>query len=402
MDPFVTTLGIRTGIAGWKLLQTKAAKDFPVLTKDPVVQREIAYFRQNAFKALTPEKLLADRRLQDFALTAFGMSSQIGMTGLVKRVLASDPDDKTSFAAQMTDQRFVQLSRAFSYGVTPEPSTPATPSSAAVSVTSFYSGSNLAGFSGAFGGVTVPWVDLTSVGTWSGLASALQAGFRRADGNRSDITVTLDGTDLKFTDAKGRGGPAGFAWVPNSANNAGTPVVSDPFNVAAGTPAGPVTGGPAVTKPAFVEQVVQRYLEAQFEVVLGNSSNTLRQARYAQRQLPNVTNWYSVIADRPLANVIQTVLGLPTSFAMLNVDQQASALSKKMKLEDFKDPAKLEKMLTRFITMAEMNTNTQSTAVTLLDTYRSTGIVNLNLSSGSSDSFSSSSSAALVMSTAWR
>ena len=68
------------------------------------------------------------------------------------------------------------------------------------------------------------------------------------------------------------------------------------------------TGG---DQSSFVKQVVQMYTEAQFQAVVGNTSNTLREALYAQQQLPSITNWYSVIANRPLADVIQTVLGLP-------------------------------------------------------------------------------------------
>ncbi len=401
MDPFVTTLGIRTGVAGWKLLQSKSAADFPALAKDPIVQREIAYFRKHAPEALTAKDLLSDRRLQDFALTAYGLSSQIGMTALMKKVLSSDTNDKTSFAAQMIDRRFVQVAAAFNYGVAAAPSSAAQASQAKVSIDRLFAESNFTGFSGTFGGVTVPYANLLHVTTWSGMANALQAAFRRADGNRTDISVVVDGAGLKFTDAKGRGGPSGFTWRQNSANTGGDGVVSDPFNVVTGKPAGAITGGPSVTKSSFIDQVVQKYMEAQFETVIGKSSNALREARYAQRQLPSIGSWYSVIADRPLANVVQTVLGLPSSFAMLNVDQQKRTLEKRMNIKDFQDPAKLNKLLTRYVTMSDLNTQQQSVAVTMLDSYGSGGIINLTLPGMSGgDGVSSASTAALIMSTA--
>jgi len=134
MDPAITSLGIQTGVAGWDILQTKGPSDFPALTKDPVVQREIAYFEQNAPKATTAAALLADPRLQDFALTAFGLSSQNGATALMKKVLNSDPTSSTSFAAQMVSPQYTEIAAAFNYGGTVTPATPAVPSTAQVQI----------------------------------------------------------------------------------------------------------------------------------------------------------------------------------------------------------------------------------------------------------------------------
>src|SRR5262245_59030602 len=112
MDPMIANLGIPSGLAGWKMLQSKSAVDFPALTKDPVIKREVAYFQQNAPKATTPQALLSDPRLQDFVLTAYGMTAQKGMTALMVKVLNSNPTDSSSFASKMTDVRFNQLATA--------------------------------------------------------------------------------------------------------------------------------------------------------------------------------------------------------------------------------------------------------------------------------------------------
>lgn len=401
MDPMVTTLGLQTGLAGWKLLQGKSAKDFPALAKDPVVQREIAYFRKNAPKALTAKALLTDRRLQDFVLAAYGMTSQAGMTGLMRKVLESNPDDKSSFAGQMTDARFAKLARAFNYGVPATPLTPAVASAADVRVDRLFQESNYDGFSGSFGGVTVPYVDLGRVTNPRDMAAALQSAFRRADGGRSDISVKLEGATLKFSDALGRGSASGFTWRVNSRNTGAPPAVSDPLNVVAGQKAGTEIGGPSVSQPSFINDVVNKYMEAQFQVVIGNTSNSLREARYAMRQLPQTNNWYSVIADRPLANVIQTVLGLPQSFGTTNVDQQARTFAKRMNIKDFQDPAKLSKLITRYVAMADQqNQSSASIAAQLMDSNGS-GFVNVQMPSGSGDKFSNASAAAMVMSTAF-
>jgi Protein of unknown function (DUF1217) len=406
MDPTITNLGIPTGVAGWKLLQGKTAANFPALTSDPVVTREIAYFEANAPKATTASALLANPRLQNFVLTAYGLTSENGMTALMTKVLNSDPANPKSFAAQMVNSAFTQIATAFNYGGSETPAQPPTASSAEVNVNGLFQASTFGTFSGTFGGVAVSNVDLTGATTWQGLASAVQTAFRSADGNRTDISVTLDGPNLVFTDDKGRGTASGFTWTANPANTEPNPTASSPVNLVAGAPAKPQVGGPAVTSPSFIAQVVQKYTEAQLEQVVGDTSNVLRQARYAQQHLPSITNWNSIIASPPLANVIQTVLGLPPSFGALNIAQQAQVYSQKMNIANFQNPTKLASLLNQYVAMASASspTSASSPALQLLNaSSSSSGIVSLILPTAATsttttnDSYSSASMAVMLL-----
>jgi hypothetical protein len=405
MQLAISSLGIPSGVAGWDVLQKETPASFPAFMNDPVLKREIAYFEQNAPKATTAKALLANPQLQDFALTAFGLTSEEGMNGLMQKVLNSAPGSQTSFAAQMVSPQYQAIATAFNYGGTVTPAVPAQASSAQVSVGDLSSGSSFSTFSGTFAGITLGNVDLTGVTTYQGLASTLQAAFRRADGNRSDISVTANGLNLQFSDDLGRGTATSFAWTTDPLNTAGSnPTVSSPENLVAGSPAQPAQGGPAVTSPTFIKQVVQAYTEAQFQAVVGNTSNTLRQALYAQQQLPNVTSWNQVIADRNLADVVQTVLGLPESFGALNITQQNQVLSSRMSLSTFQNPAKLNKMLNQFVAISQTQSQTtsQNPAVQLMSAASSSGIISLTLpSSGSQpDTYSSASASAMLLSTA--
>ena len=404
MDLAISTLGIPTGLAGWDILQTQTPASFPAFMSDPVLKREISYFEQNAPKATTAKALLANPRLQDFALTAFGLSSNEGMTALMVKVLNSAPGSATSFAAQMVSAQYQDIAKAFNYGGTVTPAVPAQASSAQVNLGDVRAGSSFSTFSGTFAGVTLGNVDLTGVTTYQGLASRLQAALRRADGNRSDISVKANGLNLKFSDDLGRGTATSFAWTNDPLNTGSGPTVSSPQDLVTGAPAQPAQGGPAVSSPAFIKQVVQLYTEAQFQAVVGNSSNTLRQALYAKQQLPDITDWNSVIADRNLADVVQTVLGLPQSFGALNITQQAQVFSSRMNIATFQDPAKLNKMLNQFVVMSQTQSQdpSQTAAAQLLNGAGSTAIINLTLPNSSSlpDSYSSASASAMLLSTA--
>jgi hypothetical protein len=401
MDLAISSLGIPDGVVGWKILQQRPPASFTAFTNDPVLKQQIAYFEQHAPNAGTAKALLKDYRLQNFVLTAFGLSSQQNMNGFMEKVLNSAPNSKTSFAGRLTDPRFTAIADAFKYGDKSVPAAPAIASTAEVAIGNLRQGSSFSSFSGTFAGITLSGVSLGRVTTWQGLAARLQAAFRQADGNSSKITVTLNGLHLKFSDSQGRGTASAMSFTPDPANTGPAPTASSPFSIVIGAQAQKAIGGPAVSDPAFIRQVVQRYTQAQFQAVVGNTSNTLREALYAQQQLPLTTNWYSVIANRPLANVIQTVLGLPQSFAMIDVDQQVKVLGSRMKLANFQNPAKLSAMLNQFVAMSQAQAAPQNAALTLLEGNDSGGFVNLTVpGSPLPDSLASNSATALLQSTA--
>jgi len=403
MSLAISSLGIPDGLAGWKILQTRTPQSFSAFMNDPVLKREIAYFQQNAPQATTATALLNNYRLQNFALTAFGLSSEQGMNGLMTKVLNSAPNSTTSFAASMVDPRFTSIANAFNYGGPSTPAVPATASSAEVAVGNLQQGSSFSSFSGTFAGITLNNVDLTGVTTWQGLASTLQAAFQQADGNKSNISVTLDGLYLKFTDSLGRGTASNMTFTADPNNTGSAPTASAPFNLVTGAPAQAATGGPAVTSSSFINQVVQQYTEAQFQAVVGNTSNTLREALYAQQELPSITNWDSVIANPPLAAVVQTLLGLPVSFGALNPTQQVQTLSSRMNIKDFSNPTKLNAMLDQFVAMSQEQSQSasQNPAVSLLNGASSTGVINLTLpTTPLPDTLATNSAVALLQSTA--
>ncbi|GHC64624.1 DUF1217 domain-containing protein [Limoniibacter endophyticus] len=122
--------------------------------------------------------------------------------------------------------------------------------------------------------------------------------------------------------------------------------------------------GADVTKDATVRQgTVDMYLRQTLEQDAGNSNEGVRLALYFERNVADLSSHYEILADRVLATVVRTALGLPESFATTDIDKQAAHLKKHIDLDDFKDPVKLEKFLQRFTAMYEMaNPSTASAA----------------------------------------
>jgi hypothetical protein len=111
----------------------------------------------------------------------------------------------------------------------------------------------------------------------------------------------------------------------------------------------------------------------------------------------NGASWYNVLGSKPLREVFEKALGLPKQFGQLDVDRQAETLADKSgalfgtdTLAAFRDPAAIEKLITRFLARAQIEdgitvTTPGAGALTLLQNMTgagSQGLVNLLASGG--------------------
>ena len=77
---------------------------------------------------------------------------------------------------------------------------------------------------------------------------------------------------------------------------------------------------------------------------------------------PSITIFYEVLADTALARSCAPRFGLPDSFASADIDKQVKLFEQKLDIEDFTDPEKLGKFLTRFTSLWEINNPTSTGA----------------------------------------
>jgi len=107
-------------------------------------------------------------------------------------------------------------------------------------------------------------------------------------------------------------------------------------------------GGTATTFTRTRQGVVDRYLNQSLELEAGNANEGLRLALYFNRKASTVTSAYGLMGDRALLKVTQVVLGFSQSTSQLDIDRQKEMIDKKLDIDDLKDPEKLDKLLTRF------------------------------------------------------
>jgi hypothetical protein len=87
----------------------------------------------------------------------------------------------------------------------------------------------------------------------------------------------------------------------------------------------------------------------------GKQNPGVQLALYFQRNAPNVTSIYGVLADKNLLTVVQTALGISPLTSGEPVDAQAHLLQGKLKLADFQDPKKLQAFISRFAALYDYN-----------------------------------------------
>lgn len=83
--------------------------------KDPIVARDIAYYRENIGTVTTIDEFMDDDRLYNYAMKAHGLEEMTYAKGLMRKVLESDLNDPTSYANKLTDERYRNFAAAFNF-----------------------------------------------------------------------------------------------------------------------------------------------------------------------------------------------------------------------------------------------------------------------------------------------
>ena len=145
------------------------------------------------------------------------------------------------------------------------------------------------------------------------------------------------------------------------------------------------SGAPKTARPGFASKIVAQFRARSFELAVGEQSTDLRLTLSAQREigalaeqdLSESTKWYRVLGQPPLRRFFETTLGLPGSFAKIDLEQQVETLKSKSQkyfgvqsFDEFAQPEMLERSIQRFHLMSQMSLSNQMTsssiALTLL------------------------------------
>jgi hypothetical protein len=142
-------------------------------------------------------------------------------------------------------------------------------------------------------------------------------------------------------------------------NNPNILALAQTFNFAA-------DGSSTTQSSAVQSDVVSKYVEQSLETNEGQSDPGVQLALYFQQNAKNITSVYNILADKSLLTVVQTALGISPLTSEENIDTQANLISSKLNIQDFQDPAKLQKFIEKFAVLYDVNnpsTATQNSSV---------------------------------------
>jgi hypothetical protein len=142
--------------------------------------------------------------------------------------------------------------------------------------------------------------------------------------------------------------------LANTLANPGILALAHAFNFA--------QNGAATTKSAAATtDVVNKYVMQTLETNQGSQNPGVELALYFQQNASNITNGYSILADKNLLSVVQTMLGISSYTSAENIDRQAKQLDSMLTYSDFKKPSYVQNFLERFSAQYDLN-NASSTA----------------------------------------
>jgi hypothetical protein len=102
-------------LVAWKQLEKSGDAAQDKWSKQATVQQKLAYVKSAIDKATSPDDLINDRRFMEFALSAYGLESEIDKKGLLSRVLKSDLSDENSLANRMNDSRYKEMASTLQF-----------------------------------------------------------------------------------------------------------------------------------------------------------------------------------------------------------------------------------------------------------------------------------------------
>ena len=116
------------------------------------------------------------------------------------------------------------------------------------------------------------------------------------------------------------------------------------------------------------------YLQQTLETETGEDNNGARLALYFKRMLPDINTPYDILGDTALLEVFRTAYSLPSEISSMDIEKQAALIEKNLDLKELQDPDKLEKFISRFTAMYDLQNDTTSNPTLSLFTSSSSSI----------------------------
>lgn len=342
----------------YQLINRDVGKAIERVESQPMVKRDTEYFMENIGKVKSADEFVKNTRLFNYAMKAFSLEDMAYAKAFMLKALKEGVSDPDAFANKLTDKRYAEFVRAFNFEAHGENATThvAARDNTALNFTNRVTiGGTVQESAAAKADTAYYKANIGKVKSAEDLLADTRLGgyvlyaFQlENEGLTRDDLIKVLNSDLTDPESPAR---------KHENENVGKMAIAFNFDK---------HGEKATTFIAARDTTVPQYSRQTLEANAGEQNEGVRLALYFQRKAPDIKNFYNVLSDKALSQVVRTALGLPESMAQADIDQQVKTFAKKMNIEDLQDPKKLEKFVNRFTTMWEISN--PSTSVTSLAT----------------------------------
>ncbi|MDI3559828.1 DUF1217 domain-containing protein [Bradyrhizobium sp. Arg816] len=327
----------------------------------------IKQFRKDLSKINSVQAFVSTPSVYDFALGAVGLDPGTVSKATITAVLESDLNNPKSYVYTLKDNRYVELARAFNFDAKGNLTTPlvAQDSAQVLQIAREYVVAALKQASPQDQKAVKALATKDATAYQEAIAGIDSVSELLANRPMVDFILLAKGLDpkkvsnefLKKIFASDLSNPKSFANTQSDPRFADI-VSSFNFDSKGNVARLPMMGP---QKRDQFRETQANYLQQSLEQQQGDTNPGVRLALYFQRKAGagEITSAYDILADKALSEVFRTAFDLPDSMASMQIDQQAKVVDKFMKIKDLSDPAKVEKLLSRFSAMYDVR-NSQS------------------------------------------
>jgi hypothetical protein len=300
---------------------------------------DAARLREQAGRLTDVEALLKDRRSLLMVLEAFQLESEVNKIPLLRRVLTEDPAAQNSYVNRLADPRWKAFAEAFATS---------RPVSLGAEQLAAQDTATLRGMEPGQLRALLIWqvsaiepadVAVLSAEQLRALTPAQLTAFtpeQMAALSQEQIAAFSASQAAAFNETQRAAlTEAGRAQLDRA------PFLPEP-EIA------PERRAP-LSDPLLVQRVLDGVMVNRFEKSMGEANPGMREALYFRRMAGSVTSIAQLMADRALTEVVRGALGLPTSFAGLEFEQQRDILTRRLDVAKLQDPKEVARMAARYV-----------------------------------------------------
>jgi hypothetical protein len=313
-----------------------------------------SFYRSRINLMTSVDALLDNDGLYAYVLAAFDLDPAAESKSRIRQVLLSDASDPGSFANRLTDPRYRDLAAAFNFA--PDGSV-LPPRKAQLDKSEL---ATIQLYNTRIGSAASEQARAVEENTYYHNTITRVRSLDDFMGDRRLVDYVLKAYGLegeRVSDATLRGVLASDPFDRDSfvgrLGNARLRDLAAAFNF---TPDGRIGRVPAqeAQSRADILTTGDLYLRQSMELEAGAQNEGVRLALYFQRKAPSITSAFEVLADKAVLEVVRTALSLPASMSQASIEVQADIIIKRINPADFRDPAKLDKFLTRFAALYDL------------------------------------------------